>query len=146
MTQNQDSANEKNLKYTRFRPEMYDPPISIFWWMHKKSYIKFILRELTSIFVAAYAVILMVQINALSQGPETWQALMEWFASPLAIVLHIVIFAFVIFHSVTWFNLAPSAMVLKIGKKQIPGSAIIIGNYVMWIILSAAIAWLILGF
>ncbi len=105
----------------------------------------FIIRELTSIFVAAYAVILLFQLNALRRGPEAWEALITTFSTPVSIALHVVIFVFVLYHTITWFKLAPSAMVLKMGKKKVPGSAIIAGNFLMWIVFSSAIIWLILG-
>lgn len=104
----------------------------------------FIIRELTSIFVAAYAVILLLQLNALRQSAEAWEALMASFSTPFSITLHVVILVFVLFHTITWFKLAPSAMVLKVGKKKIPGSTIIAVNYLMWIVLSTGIAWMIL--
>lgn len=104
----------------------------------------FIIRELTSIFVAAYAVILLFQLSALRQGPEAWEVLIATFSTPLSIVLHIVIMVFVLYHTITWFMLAPSAMVLKIGKMKVPDFAIIGGNFLMWIVLSIGIAWMIL--
>lgn len=104
----------------------------------------FIIRELTSIFVAAYAVILLFQLNALRQGAEAWEALIAAYTTPFSIVLHVVIFVFVLYHTITWFKLAPSAMVVKMGKKKVPGSAIIAGNFLMWVVLSIGIAWMIL--
>jgi fumarate reductase subunit C len=118
--------------------------MSIFWFLKRKPYLMFIIRELTSIFVAAYAIILLLQLNALRQGPEAWEALVATFSTPLSIVLHIVIFVFVLYHTITWFKLAPSAMVVKMGKKKVPGAAIIAGNFVMWIVFSSAILLLIL--
>ncbi len=105
----------------------------------------FIIRELTSIFVAIYAIILIIQIHAMAQGPDTWDALMISFSMPGSILLHVVILIFLLFHTFTWFKLAPKAMVLKIGKKRIPGSLIIAGNFIMWILLSAGIAWLVMS-
>lgn len=119
--------------------------MSIFWWIRKKPFVHFIVRELTSVFVAVYAVILIIQLRALSLGPEAWDAMLDWLRTPFSIVLHVILLVFVIFHSITWFNLAPTAMVLRIGKRRIPGVAIITVNYVMWIILSGAIAWFVLS-
>lgn len=118
--------------------------MSIFWFLKRKPYLLFIIRELTSIFVAAYAVILLFQLNALRQGAEAWEALIAANSTSFSIVLHLIIFGFVLFHTITWIKLAPSAMVVKIGKKKIPGSAIIAGNFLMWIVLSIGIAWMIL--
>lgn len=131
-------------RFKKYRPEPYHKKMSIFWFLNRKPYLMFIIRELTSIFVAAYAVILLFQLNALSQGPEAWEALVATFSTPLSIALHIVIFVFVLFHTITWFMLAPSAMVMKVGKMRIPDFAIIAGNFLMWIVLSAGIVWMIL--
>jgi fumarate reductase subunit C len=133
-----------NPSYERYRPKPYHRKMSIFWWIKKKPYILFITRELTSLFVAAYAVILLVQLNTLKQGPEAWEALLASFSTPFFITLHIVILLFVLFHSITWFKLAPTAMVIKIGKKKVPGTFIVAGNFTMWILLSAGIAWILL--
>lgn len=135
----------KRTGYERFKPKMYHRKMSIFWWTGSRPYVMFIVRELTSVFVALYAIILLFKIQALKDGPETWEAIMAALSTPFAITLHIVMFVFLIYHSITWFMLAPKAMVLKIGKKRIPGNAIILGNFLMWIVLSAGIAWLILN-
>lgn len=133
-----------NPKYERYRPEAYHKKMSIFWFLNRKPYVLFIVRELTSLFVAAYAVIPLVQLNALKQGPEAWESLIAAFSSPFSVILHVIILVFVLFHSITWFRLAPTAMVLKIGKKKVPGPAIILVNFVMWIVLSVGIAWVIM--
>ena len=36
-------------------------------------------------------------------------------------VLNVITFVFVVFHAVTWFNLAPKAMVVHLGGKRLPG-------------------------
>lgn len=113
--------------------------------MKKKSYVRFIARELTSVFVAVYAVLMIFQVRALRQGPEAWDALVAWFQTPLSITLHIIILAAVLFHSITWFKLAPKAMVLRVGGKPIPGKAIVAVNFLVWAACTLAIAWLILG-
>ncbi|MCW9708881.1 hypothetical protein [Fodinibius salsisoli] len=145
MAKTDDINTSTNPRYQRYRPERYSPRMSIFWWVHKKPFVKFIVRELTSLFVAAYAVLLIFQVRALSQGAEAWEALVAWFSTPFSIGLHVIIFLFVVFHAITWFNLAPTAMVLRIGKKRIPGGVIITINFLMWIALSLAIATLILA-
>ncbi len=140
-----DIKSNRNPHYERFRPRMYSTRMPIFWWVRKRPYVTFILRELTSIFVMAYAVILMIILGALGRGPEAYEALLAFFQTPFSIGLHVVIFVFVIFHSITWFKLAPTATVIKVGKKRLPGIALVAGNIALWIVLSAAIAWLLIG-
>ena len=57
--------------YTEFRPKWYRPRVSTYWWLSQWSYSKFILRELSSVFVAYFIVITLLQVRALGGGPET---------------------------------------------------------------------------
>jgi len=139
------TGSDANPRYQRYRPRWYSPRMSIFWWTRKKPYVHFIIRELTSVFVAAYAVVLILQLRSLMEGPEAYEALMAAFSTPFSIVLHGIILLAVIFHSITWFKLAPTAMVIKLGKKRIPGNLIIATNFLMWIVLSVAVAWLVIA-
>jgi fumarate reductase subunit C len=135
----------QNLHYTKHHPKWHRTRMPIFWWVHKWVHMKFILRELTSVAVALYALVLLFQIWALSRGPEAYASFSGRLKTPISIVLHAVAFLFVIFHSVTWFNLSPRALVVRIGKNRIPDAVIAASNYVAWVIFSAAIAWIMLS-
>ncbi len=136
----------QNPSYTKYHPKWYRKRMPIFWWMQKWAYTKFILRELTSLAVAFYAVVLLLQIRALAHGPEAYANFLNWLKTPLSIVLHGVALLFVLFHSITWFNLAPKALVFRLGKKRIPGALIAGSNYAAWVVFSAAMMWMILSF
>ena len=43
--------------YTEFRPKWYRARVSTYWWLGQWSYTKFILRELSSVFVGYFIVI-----------------------------------------------------------------------------------------
>jgi fumarate reductase subunit C len=65
--------------------------------------------------------------------------------SPWMIAISLFILVFVIFHSITWFNLTPRAMpAVRIGGKRVPELAIALPNFVAWIIVSAFVAWVVL--
>jgi len=122
-------------------PRLYKPRTPIFWWTSKWSNVKFITRELTSVFVAGYAVILLFQVRALLHGPEAYINFLAWLRTPFSIAFHAIALLFVIFHSVTWFNLAPKALVVRLGKKTVPGFLIAGSNYAAWLAASALIVW-----
>lgn len=122
----------------------YKKKMPILWWTKRLSHIHFITRELTSLAVAYVAVVLLFLLRALSNGPEAYAAFLETLQSPAFIILNIIAFLALIFHSVTWFNLAPKAMVVKAGKNPVPGVLISAVNYAGWILISVAIAWLLL--
>ena len=116
----------------------------IFWWTHRWIHIKFISRELTSLFVAAYSILFLFYIKAIGEGEEAYLAFSEKLKSGGFIAFHIIALLVLIFHSVTWFNLAPKAMVIKIGKNKVPGNMVALSNYAGWVIISIAILWLVL--
>ena len=137
-------ALKSNPEYTEHHPKWYRVRMPIFWWVHKWAHTRFILRELTSVAVAYCALVLLFLARALSQGAEAYVNFLAWQQKPVIVVLNIIAFVFVIFHSVTWFNLAPKALVIKLGKKPLPGVMIAALNYGAWIVISAILAWIIL--
>jgi len=113
------------------------------WWLNKSSYFFFMVREFTSIFVAGYCVFLVYFIYKLSQGPDAYYALIEALKSPLSIALHVIVFIFAVYHSITWFKLTPKIMILRIGEEQIPSFLISGANFFAWVVVSAILAWII---
>ncbi|TDI64561.1 MAG: hypothetical protein E2O88_11255 [Bacteroidetes bacterium] len=131
--------------YYKGHPRMFIKDKPIFWWAKKWVHARFILRELTSVPVAFYAILLIVQIRAINLGPEAYANFTDWLKTPLALTMHMVSFLFVIYHSITWFNLAPKAMVIRVGKIRIPGLLIAGLNFAVWVVFSVAIVWLFLN-
>ncbi len=89
-------------------------------------------------------VLLLLQLRALSHGPEAYAAFQAWLKTPHIIALNSVSLLFVLFHTITWFNLAPRAMVVRVRGKRVPDLLIAGSNYVAWLVVSVAVAWLIL--
>jgi fumarate reductase subunit C len=130
--------------YSGFAPRPYRPRVSTYWWLWRWAYLKFILRELSSIFVAYFVVLILLLLRALGHGPEAYAAFQEWLTTPWVIALNTVSFFFVLFHTITWFNLAPRAMVVRVRGQRMPDLFIAGANYVAWLVVSVAVAWLIL--
>ena len=49
-----------------------------------------------------------------------------------------------LFHAVTWFNLAPTAMVVRVSGRRVPDWVIVGLNYGAWLVLSVAVAVVLL--
>ena len=131
--------------YTEYHPRWMRHPVSTYWWLQRGSYLKFILRELSSIFVAWFVIYMLLLVRAVSQGAPEYAAHLEWSGRPAVLFLNIVSLLFVVFHAVTWFNLAPQAMVVRVGATRVPGNVIAASNYAAWVAASAIVAWLLLG-
>jgi fumarate reductase subunit C len=132
-----------DVHYTPYHPAWYRRRMSVFWWLQKASYAWFVARELTSVFVAYVAVLLILELRALAQGPDPHARFLARLASPAFLALDAVALLFVVFHAVTWFNLAPTAMVVRVRGTRVPDRAIAAANYAAWLVLSLAVAWIL---
>jgi fumarate reductase subunit C len=131
--------------YTLYRPKWYRKRVSTWWWAQQWRSFKFILRELSSVAVGYVGAMLLWLLWALSQGPESYATFQSWLKTPVVIVMSIIALLFVLYHSITWFNLAPKAMPVRVGGKRLPEWMIAAPNYVAWIVISAAVIWFVLG-
>src|SRR5882724_11897585 len=109
-------------------PKAFRTRVSTYWWLERWSYLKFILREMSSVFVAWFVILTLLQIRALKRGPAGYMEFQEWLRSPIVVALNAVSLFFVVFHAVTWFNLAPKAMAIRIAGKRVPSLLIAAPN------------------
>lgn len=130
--------------YYEGHPKLYFKRKPIFWWTKKWTHSRFILRELTSLGVAWFAVMLIFIVRALKNGPEAFMLFETWISHPLVITLNILALVLVVYHSITWFNLAPKAIVIRIGINKVPAYVIAGLNYGAWVAFSIAIIYYLL--
>jgi len=125
------------------RVPSYQRRMGVFWWVHKRSYFLFVMRELSSLFVAWFVVYLLMFIAAVGGGAEKYDAFLDRASSPLFLVVNAVALAFLVLHTITWFALTPQAMVLNLGRRRVPGVLIVAAQYVGLAAVSAFIYWLV---
>jgi len=131
--------------YTTYHPRWLRTHVSTYWWLRKRSYFAFILREISSVFVAWSVVYLLLIVYAVGRGPAAYEELLKWGRDPWVILVNVSSLLLVSFHAVTWFNLAPQALVVRFGHTHLPGSLISASNYAAWVVVSAIIAWTLIG-
>jgi fumarate reductase subunit C len=131
--------------YTEFHPKWYRPRVSTYWWLSRSNYVRFILRELSSIFVASFVVITLMQIRALTLGPGPYGEFQEWLRRPIVVIWNVISFFFVVYHAITWFNLTPRAVTVRLRGQRLPDLFVAGSNYVVWLVVSGIVAWVILG-
>lgn len=134
-----------NAGYTEYHPRWYRARLSTYWWLWQRSYLKFILRELSSVFVAFWVVVTLLQVRALARGPESYERFQGTLKTPLVLALSAMTLLFVLFHAITWFNAAPQAMVVRVKGRRLPGALVAAANYAAWLVASGAVAWFVLG-
>jgi fumarate reductase subunit C len=131
--------------YTLYHPKWYRKRVSTWWWTEQWRSFKFILRELSSLAVIYFVALLLWLLWSLGKGPDKYLEFQSWMKDPLVIAFNVIALIFVLYHSITWFNLAPKAMPIRMGGKRLPEWMVAAPNYVVWLVISAVVAWFILG-
>ena len=136
--------SERNAR-TEHHPRWLRPRMSTYWWLRRRRHLTFILRELSSVFVAWFVLYLLLLVRAVNEGAAAYARFLEWAEHPVVLVVNVVALSFVTYHAITWFNLAPKAMVVRLGGRPVPAILVAGSNYAAWVVVSAALAWLLLG-
>ena len=116
------------------------PPTT--WYFRQPRYMRYMSREITSIFVGAYCVLLVVGLQRLAAGPAAWEGFLQALRTPASIVFKFLALVAAVYHAATWFNATQKAMPVQIGEDFVPGSVISGAHYVAWAVLSVAILFL----
>ncbi len=122
----------------------YQRPVHLFWWLERRSYVLFVLRELSSVFIAWFVVFLLLLVNAVGDGEASYQKFLDWSGQWWVVALNVITLLFVLLHVVTWFALAPRAMVIKVRGRRLPPMQVVAAHYLAWLVLSAIVAWVVL--
>jgi fumarate reductase subunit C len=125
--------------------QSYHRPISTWWWLRKRSYFVFVMRELSSVFVAWLVVYLLLFIRAVGRGSTAYEDFLDLADSPWLILLNVVAFLFVLLHTVTWFSLTPQAMDVRIRGTRVSATTIIAAQYVGLAVVSGLAFWLVMS-
>lgn len=124
--------------------KQYVRPHRADWWLQKKSYTLFMLREATALFVGGYAIFLLVLLYQAAQGRDAFRAFVEGLKSPVSIVLHLIVLAMVLYHSITWISTVPKITVFWRGEERVPEGTVMGASYALWFLATAVIAALAL--
>jgi fumarate reductase subunit C len=131
--------------YTEYHPRWLRKRVSTWWWLERGAYLRFILRELSSVFVAWFVVYFLLLLRAVILGDAAYQAFLEWSRHPVLIALNAVSLIFILYHAITWFNLTPAAMAVRVKGQRVPPFWVAAPNYVLWVVVSIVLAWLLVG-
>ncbi|HEX6149132.1 fumarate reductase subunit C [Nocardioides sp.] len=121
----------------------YRRPISTWWWLRKRSYFLFVMRELSSIFVAWLVLYLLLFVRAVFEGEEAYRDFLDRASSGPLLVLNVLAFGFLLLHTVTWFGVTPQAMDLRVRGQKVPKGAILGAQYVALVVVSGFVFWLV---
>jgi len=91
------------------------------WWRKNPYFVRYMIREASSVFLAIYAVILLVGLLRLTQGEVAYEAWRTALTSPASIFFHWLALLTVGYHAFTWWKVAPkTAPDILIAGRPIP--------------------------
>ncbi len=119
-------------------------PIGLGWWLTRRRYTLYMIREATCVAVGGYTLFLLFLVSR--AGDEAaFSALVDRLSSPLSVVLHLIALLLLIYHAVTFIQAGPKAIVLYRGDEKVNPKLIVAALYAAWLGASLVIAWFALG-
>ena len=113
------------------------------WYLGNARYRRYMLREVTCLLVGVYCLLLIWALAALASGSaDRWDAFLASQQNTAMIVFHAVALVYyLVYMTFDWFKLAPKAMPVQLGEKKLPASAIVIGHYAAWVVVTLIVFW-----
>ncbi len=116
-------------------PELPRKKLGPGWWLGNRHYTIYMIRELTSFFVAAYCVLYVYQVALLATSSSSYSAYLDLLQNPFMVGFSITILGFTLFHAFTWFFLIGKVQPLKFGgKTTTPVQSLVINTVLLGII------------
>ena len=94
------------------------------WWKRDKYFVRYMAREVTAIFVAAYAFVLLVGLVRLGEGEAAFNGFLKYLQNWWMLVFHVIVLATFVYHTWSWFKIMPKTMPMMFvgGKRVQPGT------------------------
>ena len=121
----------------------YVQPVPTTWWLKRRAYFLFILRELTSVFIAVFLILLLILLYQLSLGRQAYEAYLGFLATPGMIAFAVVALIAALYHTVTSMGFLPNIIVVRFGEYRVPAIAYTLLTYSGWIFVSLFIWWIV---
>jgi fumarate reductase subunit C len=131
---------ESDYKYKTFTR-----PISATWWMRNRRYFMFMIRELTSVFVAMFVLLYLYEFFLISKGAEVHGLFQQSLRSVPFIIFYVIMLIFALYHSWTWLGLTAKIQVVKLGRMTVPPALVSLGAYGSWIAATVVVGYLFLN-
>ena len=119
-------------------------PLPKTWWLRKQSYLFFMIRELTSLAVLAYAILIITAIWT-AADKSSFVPLFEFLKSTTSVVIHVGLLILAMVHTFTWIALTPKVMVLWQNDERVEPDLIAGANGILFLLISGVVLWVVLG-
>ena len=111
------------------------------WWLGRRHYLLYIVREFTSVPLALWLIWLLIEIHRAANGPKGYYPS----ASPAFIAFSVICLGFALYHSYTFLSLAGVIINIKVMGKPVPSRLIVLSQFALWLVASVVIAVVLIG-
>ncbi len=126
-------------------PELPRRRVTAGWWLSNRHYTLYMIRELTSFFVAVFSLLYIWQVAQFASNPAGYNSYLSLVRNPVMVLFSIIALGFTLYHSLTWFYLTGQVQPFKIGKtKTTPWQALVV-NLALLAIISYAVIRIFIG-
>ena len=98
------------------------------WWRRDPFFVRYMIREVTAVLVAIYAVVLLIGLICLAQGEAAYGAWRAALSSPWSLALHVLLLVGFVYHTWSWFLIMPKTMPLLFVQGKKVSAAVITGT------------------
>ena len=109
------------------------------WYLKHPRYMRYMSREVTCIFIGAFALLMLCAVERLSAGKEAYDSFMAAIQGPWGFLGLLMVLIFAVHNATSWFNVTPKAMPVQIGEEFLAGKYIVGAHYAVWILASLVV-------
>jgi fumarate reductase subunit C len=109
------------------------------WYFKHPRYLRYMSREVTCVFIGAFALLLLCAVERLSEGQAAYESFLAALRGPWSILGLLVILVFAIHNATSWFNVTPKALPVQMGEEFLPGKFIVIAHFAVWVLATLAV-------
>jgi len=111
------------------------------WYFKHPRYLRYMSREVTCVFIGAFALLLLCAVERLSEGQAAYESFLAALQGPWSVAGLVVVLVFAIHNATSWFNVTPKALPVQIGEEFLPGKFIVIAHYAVWVVATLVILY-----
>ena len=120
----------------------YRPKMAAGWWMRKRHYFLYMVREFTALPLALWLLWLLYEIYRAGRGPAGFYPP----SSTAFVVFSVICLLFALYHSFTFLSLAGVILHFKVFDKPVPSRLIVLSQFGLWLVASIVIGAVLIGF
>ena len=109
------------------------------WYFKHPRYLRYMSREVTCIFIGAFALLLLCAVERLSKGQAAYEAFLAALAGPWSALGLLIVLVFAVHNATSWFNVTPKALPVQMGEEFLAGKYIVGAHYAVWTMVSLVV-------